>query len=460
MGEKAKAYASDFDQLLAEVVDAGICAACGTCVGSCPASCLEMTGTDPRPALRSSEYCVSCVICLQVCPRRETDFDGLSEELFGRIPEEREVQGVVDQYLVGHVADDELWEKAAGGGIVSGLITYLLESGQVDGAIMCGLDAQQPWRVIPKIVRNRQEMMANAGSHYAIVPINSLLPEVTREGGRYAFVGSGCHVSGLRKLQQIEPEWKERIPLVIGIMCNMNLWPSWAYQLMKDMGVEDVSTVQDFKYRGRHGAGAEARLESGERLEMKQHFGFQMFRLAPLYKPESCSLCLDLYAEQGDLTVGDYKKDTSIVLVRTAVARQALEGAIEEGLLQLEPVPAEEVEGPTFFYQLKLRRTLALIEGRRADGLSVPDYGAREKPSDPLWDHVEDKEIYVFEHRVIREPAIRDWFEKQPYWTQYRIGKWHLSCEPRRQWPGGSERSQEFIDREGWEAFINRTEAI
>jgi hypothetical protein len=66
----------------------------------------------------------------------------------------------------------------------------------------------------------------------------------------------------------------------------------------------------------------------------------------------------------------------------------------------------------------------------------------------------------MFEHRVMREPAIRDWFEKQPYWTQYRIGKLHLSCEPRRQWPGGSERAQTFIDREGWEAFVNRTQDI
>jgi hypothetical protein len=302
--------------------------------------------------------------------------------------------------------------------------------------------------------------MANAGSHYSIVANNSTLPQLAQEGGRYAFVGSGCHVSGLRKLQRLEPQWKDRIPLVIGIMCNMNLWPSWAYQLMKDMGIADYATVEDFKYRGRHGAGAEATLKSGERLELKQYFGFQMFRLAPLYMPVACSLCLDLYAEQGDLTVGDYKKDTSIVLSRTAVARQALEGAVAAGVLDLEPVPAEEVEGPSFFYQLKLRRALALIEGRRADGLRVPDYGAREKPSDPLWDHVEDKEIYMFEHRVMREPAIRDWFEKQPYWTQYRIGKLHLSCEPRRQWPGGSERAQTFIDREGWEAFVNRTQDI
>jgi hypothetical protein len=169
---------------------------------------------------------------------------------------------------------------------------------------------------------------------------------------------------------------------------------------------------------------------------------------------------LDLYAEQGDLTIGDYKKDTSIVLVRTPAAQQALDGAMAAGMLTLEPVAREDVEGPTFFYQLKHRRALALIEGRRADGLRVPDFGAREKPSDPLWDHVEDKEIYMFEHRVIREAAIREWFEKLPYWTQYRIGKLHLSCEPRRQWPGGSERSQTFIDTEGWEAFINRNKDL
>jgi coenzyme F420 hydrogenase subunit beta len=449
-------YTYDFEHLLAEVVDAGICVGCGTCVGSCPTGCLVINSENSLPSLRPDVECINCSICLKVCPRLETRFDELSEQLFGRLPEEDEVQGVVDQYLVGHAADEEMWQRAAGGGIVSGLVTYLLESGEVDGAIMCGLDPQEPWRVIPKIVRNRQEMMANAGTHYSIVPINSILSQIAEEGGRFAFVGSGCHVSGLRKLQLLQSRWKQRIPIVLGLMCNMNLWPSWAYQLMADMGVDDPSTVRDFKYRGRHGAGAEATLKSGERLEMKQYFGFQMFRLAPLYMPEACSLCIDLYAEQADVTVGDYKKENSIALVRSPVAQQALEGAVREGLLQLEPLAADTFKGLSFFYKLKLRRALTLIEERREDGLSVPDYGARERSPDPLWDHAEDKEIFLLQQQAVHEPALQDWFKKLSYWRQYRIGKLHLSCEPRRVWPGGSERAQTFIDREGWEAFLTR----
>lgn len=457
MERKVKTYASDFDQLLAEVFEPGICVQCATCVGSCPVNCLEMAGENPFPALRSDGECIDCGLCLEVCPRRGTAFDEISREFFGRAPTEREIAGVVDRYLVGHAVDEEVWRGAAGGGIISGLLIHLLESGKVDGAIVCGPDPNKPGAVIPKVITSREEMMVNAGSHYRLVPINAILQELVQTGDqRFALVGSGCHISGLRKLQMAKPKWRSKIVMTIGIMCGMNLSPLWASHLMVDMGIEDPSTVQDFKYRGWGSAGAEATLKSGERVELKQYFGFQMIRLAPCYMPEGCSLCLDLYAEHADIAVGDYEKGISIAFVRSPEARAALESAVEQGELDLSPVEAEAVERHRVMYDLKLKRALTLLEGRRKDGLIVPNYGERERSPDPLWDNVEDKGVFLFVRRAIREPSVQAWFKELPYWRQFRIGKLYMACEPRRQWPGGSERSQTFIDREGWEAFLAR----
>jgi coenzyme F420 hydrogenase subunit beta len=401
--------------------------------------------------------CIDCGTCLDVCPRRATEFDQLSVRLFGRTPKTTEVAGVVDSYWAGHITDQQIRGRAAGGGIVSGLTIHLLESRQVDGVILCGPEPGQPGSVVAKVVTNRQEMLANAGSHYRLVPINALLRDLMNNGKRrFALVGTGCHVSGLRKLQMISPMWQHKIVLAIGLLCGMNHSPLSIGHLMGDMGIQDPSRVKEFRYRGWGGAGAEALLDSGEKLALQQYFGFQMIRLAPLYMVEGCSLCLDYYAEQADVTVGDFRKGTSIALVRTPLAQSAVEGAIGQGILDLTQLSADVVQNHRTMYELKLRRCLTLLEGRRAEGLRVPDYGLREKAADPMWHHVEDKEAFLVVRRALREPAVQEWFKRLSHWRQFRLAKLYLGLEPRRPWPGGAERSQTFIAEQGWEAFLAR----
>jgi hypothetical protein len=107
-------------------------------------------------------------------------------------------------------------------------------------------------------------------------------------------------------------------------------------------------------------------------------------------------------------------------------------------------------------YNLKLKRCLTLLEGRRREGLHVPDYGPRERPADDLWAHEEDRDLFLFVRRACREPAVQEWIKQLPYWRQFRIAKLYMGVEARRMWPGGGERYQTFIDREGWEAFLGR----
>jgi coenzyme F420 hydrogenase subunit beta len=66
------------EQLITEVVDEGLCVQCGTCVGGCPTSALLMMGDNPFPALVEGDARTDCGVCLEVCPRRGTDFDGIT----------------------------------------------------------------------------------------------------------------------------------------------------------------------------------------------------------------------------------------------------------------------------------------------------------------------------------------------------------------------------------------------
>jgi Fe-S-cluster-containing hydrogenase component 2 len=48
------------------VLDASLCSGCGDCVLTCPASCLEMSGS--LPWLPRPLDCISCGLCAEICP--------------------------------------------------------------------------------------------------------------------------------------------------------------------------------------------------------------------------------------------------------------------------------------------------------------------------------------------------------------------------------------------------------
>ena len=65
-------------ELIEEVIDKGLCAYCGACVGSCP----YLVSYKGRIVLLDN--CdISEGQCYQYCPRTRTDLDTISQQVFG-----------------------------------------------------------------------------------------------------------------------------------------------------------------------------------------------------------------------------------------------------------------------------------------------------------------------------------------------------------------------------------------
>lgn len=164
----------------------------GTCVAVCPEDCIEMPWPNLVPTLVPGRDCTSCGLCIKVCPGKEVLYDDLSLRLFGRHPRYGdEYFGACRSYYLGHAADPVIWRRAAGGGIVSALASWLLESGEVDGVILCGMSEDEPWKTVGKLVRTREEVLENTGTRYSIVPTNVVLREIREAEGKYALIGAG-----------------------------------------------------------------------------------------------------------------------------------------------------------------------------------------------------------------------------------------------------------------------------
>lgn len=76
--------------------------------------------------------------------------------------------GQFQQCFFTYAADEELRQKAASGGSVTALLSYLLQNGQIDGALVCRSIITNEGKLRPEffIARNREELKSAQGSKY------------------------------------------------------------------------------------------------------------------------------------------------------------------------------------------------------------------------------------------------------------------------------------------------------
>ena len=123
-----------------------------------------------------------------------------------------------------YARDEAVRRGAASGGRVTGMLIHLLESGQIDGALVVGSTVVQG-RVECKftIARTRQELLASQGSKYHAVYFNrDAVPLIDDFDGRLAVVALPRDATLLHHLRQREPQVDRKVKLVIGLFCGHN----------------------------------------------------------------------------------------------------------------------------------------------------------------------------------------------------------------------------------------------
>lgn len=490
MTDKAVYRPDHFSQLQWEVIDPGLCNRCGTCIAVCPEDCIEMPWPNLIPALVPGRDCTSCGLCIKVCPGKEVHYDELSLKLFGRPPRyEDEYFGACQFYYLGHAADPVIWRRAAGGGIVSALAAWLLESGEVDGVILCGMSEDEPWKTVGKLVRTGEGVLENASTRYCIVPTNVVLREIREAKGKYALVGAGCHISGFRKMADVDTdrEWDKRVALTIGIMCGGNVMPSATLHLIQqEMGIEDLRQIKEFRHRGIGGTGAKSILKNGEKVQLRQHFGFQHQRMLLYYKAEGCRFCMDNVNELADLTVGDHdNRGEGIFCVRSERGAILVQRAIEAGVLEAKEIDYVTTlkSGATFAYMKAIgaskekveeleavipkERTLgnrgnqrlsALLKERQRKELPVTSYGGREQFLRDLWGKRKVSRLTRLVWWAMKQPLLVSLAKGLPPAMQFGLQKLNMGYRLGEAFHGAGEVAQRRIKILGWEQFVEEAE--
>jgi coenzyme F420 hydrogenase subunit beta len=369
-----------------------LCTRCGSCSGVCPTDAIDLTD-DLYPHL-IPERCISCGLCGAVCPGQSVQYSDLAEQVFGERFVDRGFDGWVEKTYVGFSTDDRLRHGGAGGGVVTGLLAYLLQSGAVDGCLVSRMKKNRPWEGEPFIATTYEELCASQGSRYHIIPMNTLWADLRKRPGRYAAAILPCQTHGFRNLQRCDPELAAQITNVIGLFCGGALEPYLTTEMLTMRGIRREQ-IKDFQFRGGEWPGRmQAVLKNGEPrpLHYSNYKDGAYNYFTSLYMPERCQTCLDGSNEFSDVSVGDawtrdekgeYKfKEHSRILIRTERGAELVRAAVEAGLLTVTDVSAD----PSYrTHKLQTRRKGSLAPLRiarwRKAGRRVPDYD-RTVPDD------------------------------------------------------------------------------
>jgi len=327
-------------ELFSEVVTSGLCTGCAACVVACPHDVLDYESDNGvyKPwhldIDGGREDCThgikGCTMCTRACPRFRNWESEIDTHRFARERTDEEVYGIGD-VLLARSSDPALVDNGQDGGFVSTLLIYALEHDVIDAALVSGLEGDgSTWRAVPRVARNRDEVLATAKSRYTYSANLLAYPEAVEGGAeRIALVGMGCMASATGAMQTRKAgKIARRLSLTIGLLCSKTFDDSIFEELFeKQYGIKRA----DIKKMNIKGV-----------FQIWTHDG--AFHEVPLkeahaYTREGCTQCPDFAAEHADISTGGIGAfgDWTLVIVRTDQGRELMSALKEQGLIETRP---------------------------------------------------------------------------------------------------------------------------
>ncbi len=303
-----------------EIIYRDLCSGCGTCAAVCPENVIVV---NDFPKLVGK--CTNCGYCLIQCPRSYLPQNEIEEELFGSSGE-----------LLGNIAAIKAAKaniEGQDGGFVTALINYLLENDLIDGAIISGLDNEDPWTPRAMLATTSEEVKSASGTRYTNSPNNSALSDAKEKDlKKLAVVGLPCQIQGIRKLiyNPIEKvDLADRVKYTISIYCSKNYLQEMLQGVVVEKHNLDLNTITKFDIKGKY-------------LLAYQDSKKTEIPLTDLkaYMRKGCKVCSDFTGKLADFAVGAVGSSAgySTVIARTKEATDIMDNMEKAYLIETQEV--------------------------------------------------------------------------------------------------------------------------
>lgn len=372
-----------FATLKKEVIDAGLCSACGACVASCSDNAIEMI--NDRPQLVGK--CTACGVCVHQCPKTKTTVP----QLLGNFIDTFRAKSLLPEV------------KGQDGGVITSLLVYLLKEKMVDGAILTTHDEEDPWKPKPILTSKIEDVLKGSGSIYSqSQAVGKLLQGIKSGLHSIAFVGCPCNIDAVDKMQK-SPYGLVRLfmrssVLKIGLFCM----DAFSYERLRDF-IEDVDKVPIGKISKMTISKGKFHMiqEEGETISHSVH---DMDRL----RASSCHYCVDFTSENADISVGSVGAPDgyNTVLARTGLGLEILQDAADSGYIELIPISIKDLKPVLRLANLK-KVQLYTVNRRRSYAFQMPSELSVGRPSIPEKETLVEEKVGVIRKQIVRVQNIQ-----------------------------------------------------
>jgi coenzyme F420 hydrogenase subunit beta len=322
--------------LYQEIVETDICVGCAACVVACPHDVLEMENFRPvNSSVLGPTNCdhgeKSCSLCAMACLRLEPAIEQIEKVLFGRRRKHPSEQwGMEREKWLARTVDPEIKKKGQDGGVVTALLVWMLESGELDGACTSKPRADLPWLDEPFLARNREDLLMAAGSRYTYCsnPL-ALRQAAAAKLKAVAMVGVSCESTAMREMAfEGIKRWSRMTKFVAGLMCNETFdYDQFINEIVVGRYGVDITKVVKINVKG----DVYVTLDDGTDIKIP------LAECKPVSNPW-CHHCPDFAAEHADISFGGIGlAGWTMCIIRTAYGQDVWNRAVAAGIIETKP---------------------------------------------------------------------------------------------------------------------------
>ena len=252
----------------------------------------------------------------------------------------------------GYATDEKIRANAASGGMITGLLCHLLNTGQIDGAWVTKSVIQEGKLGYQTFIATTEaEIRSASSSIYMNMPLLKHVDVVRNFTGRVAVVLTPCMMQGFSGLMEKDPQLRDKVVLKLGLYCSGN-HSERATLLSLEQSKISLDQATRLYYRRGHWRGLSAvQYQDGSEQTFSYTKTICAYKNAYFFEKGSCMTCQDHYGYAADISFGDIWlkemkgnpiKHTSCV-IRNERARKMYQSAVAAGVLADAHISASDL---------------------------------------------------------------------------------------------------------------------